>query len=140
MSRTGIVFIQMLHSMIFLSNKGLSKDDVSALQGLLLWDIFLCQINISIAHRKLYAFYNQHNLNAAQLLPSQGKWQMLNFKYFLSFRFVSSIFCACKGDAYFRFAWNGKSLIWSCVHNWFYFVWRPCTAWNSAQPLSFDSF
>ena len=36
LSRTGIIFIQMLRSMIFLSNKGLIPSDVSALQGLLL--------------------------------------------------------------------------------------------------------
>ena len=36
LSRTGIIFIQMLRSMIFLSNKGLIQSDVSALQGLLL--------------------------------------------------------------------------------------------------------
>ena len=36
LSRTGIIFIQMLGSMIFYLTRDLSKDDVSALQGLLL--------------------------------------------------------------------------------------------------------
>ena len=101
-------------------------------------EIFLCEINISMTHRKLCAFLQQHSLNTVQSLSRQGTWQMLNFKYFKLFRPVSSIFFwggegVGKGEAYFRFAWNEKSVICSCVPNWFYFVLWSCTAWNIAQ-------
>ena len=33
-----------------------SKDDVNAIQGLLMWDNFFCEINISMTHGKLHAF------------------------------------------------------------------------------------
>ena len=82
LSRTGIVFIQMLHSMIFLSNEGFIQrwrqctTRSSSVRYFFVWNQY------HMTHRILYAFYKQHRLNATQLLPSQGKWQMLNFKYF----------------------------------------------------------
>ena len=68
--------------MIFLSNKGLIQSWRQFTTRSSSVTYILCEINISMAHRKLYAFLQQHSLNAAQSLSRQWKWQMLNFKYF----------------------------------------------------------
>ena len=83
LSRTGTIFIQMLRSMIFLFNKGLiQRWRQCTTRSFSLWDIF-CVKSISAWLTESYTlFYKQHSLNAAQLLPSQGKWQILSFKCF----------------------------------------------------------
>ena len=83
LSRTGIVFIQMLRSMIFLSNKGLIQRWRQCTTSFSSVRYFFFVKSISAWLTENYTlFYKHHSLNAAHLLPSQGKWQMLNFKYF----------------------------------------------------------
>ena len=56
LARTWIIFLQISHSIIFYLTGACSKDDVSALQGLFLGEKNFFEINISMAHGKLYAF------------------------------------------------------------------------------------
>ena len=56
LSRTGTIFIQMLRSMIFLSNQGLIQRRCQCTTRSSSVRYVLCEINISMTHRKLYAF------------------------------------------------------------------------------------
>ena len=56
LSRACTIFIQMLRSMIFLSNKGLIQRRRQCTTRSSSVKYVLCEINISMTHRKLYAF------------------------------------------------------------------------------------
>ena len=125
--------------MIFLSNKGLIQcwrqctTRSSSVR-------YFCVKSISAWLTENYAlFYN----NTASIVLNhclgrgRGKCSILSIfsrlGLFLQFFWGEGGGGGGKGEAYFRFAWNEKSVICSCVPNWFYFVLWSCTAWNIAQ-------